>query len=102
MADKSSYEGEFRRIYDLFDDLFEKMEVHTDRLNSAATTAAVGFERYNNEINSLKKAVGEIAGNVKELHDWKLKLVGSFRVLLVLPTVCILVTTGVAIWGLVK
>jgi hypothetical protein len=99
------HEDDFLRFESLVSKVFNKMDTFIGELHTILVADAVRQQKMDQLDRDVNRAFGDIRThdiNISTLRDWQTKFDGSLRVVLAIPIICTLITTGVALYVLAR
>jgi len=102
---KCLHEGDFRRLDTLVTKVFEKMDRFIDDLHQARLADSVSaqhIEVLQQDVKMSFAMIRAIKDDFKVISDWRMKFEGAIKAMLAIPIMCTVITTGVAIYSILK
>ena len=102
---KCLHEDDFRRLNTLVTQVFEKMDRFIDDLHQARLADSVSAQHIEVLQQDVKMAfamIRTIKDDFKVISDWRMRFEGAIKAILAIPIMCTVITTGIAIYSILK
>lgn len=95
------HEDDFRRLESLVTKVFDKMDkfledIHGVVVNDTARQSKV--DQMARDIDRAFHDIRKVVEKIGELSDWRQRFEGGVKVMLAIPILCTVITTGVALY----
>lgn len=103
--DNCIHEDDFRRLEGLVTKVFDKMDKFLEDIHGVVvsdTARQSKITQLERDVDRAFSEIREVATKACELGDWRQRFEGGVKVMLAIPVLCTVITTGVAIYQMVS
>jgi len=104
-GEKCLRDEDFKRLDTLVTKVFEKMDRFMDGLHRSDMNDSVNSGKIvvlERDVQNAYNVVKQLKADFKEVSDWRQRFEGGIKVMLAIPVLCTIITTGFAIYSITR